>query len=370
MEVSELQQQLINLCDELRKEQQEKSQVLATTELLELAVEASRESGKKLFDSLIFQTKQLEQTKISLEEAKLEIKHLNSTVGTMSDPREMQKLRVELKQALDAEGKSKKAMDDLAMALKEVTTESNRAKKSYFQAQSELERLRAENERLKSEAEESSAAWKAKENGIVNCMKISEEEIAYVKKENRRLNEAMRAAREEISNLRDIVKQAVKESNVVKQALEVARSENSQLKDFLSERENEFRENKPDCEGPNAGEEAAAAADGAEEIQSGQHSAALSMDSTHSNEPIDYGAGGRSVVKFPSENWSARWKTNSKLLEGSIFDMFTPMSPTREKNGGYHGQEMFGADSPMRMKKKRQPLRRFGNILRMKSFNK
>lgn len=361
MEISDLQQQLIHLCDELRKEQQQKSQVLATTELLELAVEASRESEKKLFDSLVSQTKQLEQTKISLEEAKLEIKHLNSIVRSVPDPRDVQKLRVELKQALDAEGKSKKAMDDLAAVLKEVTTESNRAKKSYFQAQSELERLRAENETLKIEAEESSAAWKAKENGIVNCMKISEEEIVHLKNENKRLQEAKIAAREEISNLRDIVKQAVKESNSVKQALEMTRRENSQLKDLLSERENVFNESKP---------AAAMADDDVEEMQSGQHGATLSMDYTRSNESVEVGAGSRPIVKFPSENWSARWKNNSKLLEGSIFDELTPMSPTKENSGGYNDQDMIDGDSPMRMKKKRQPFRRFGDMLRMKSFSK
>ncbi|PKA49108.1 hypothetical protein AXF42_Ash010792 [Apostasia shenzhenica] len=66
---------------------------------------------KKMLESLVSQTKQLEHTKICLEEAKLEVHTLHETVD------EIPKLRNNLMLALQAEGKSKKAMDDLALAL-------------------------------------------------------------------------------------------------------------------------------------------------------------------------------------------------------------------------------------------------------------
>ena len=315
MEVAELQQQLASLRVELRKEQEENCQILAKAEILELEIQDARESEKKMFESLIVQTKQLEQTKISLEEAKLEMKHLNDTIQKMEDPKEIQSLRVKLTQALEAEGKSRKAMDYFAIALKEVTTESNRAKKGYFQALAEVERLRAETERLRLEVEESFAAWRAKENGFINCMKIFEEEIAYAKQENQRLMESERAAREEISNLRDIVKQAVKESNIVKQALEIARKENSWFKDLLI--------------------------------------AMPSVDCVQSRSSLDIGGGGggaKPVVRFPSDNWALQWNStrDSKLFEGSIFDVLGPLSP-RKENDDDDDDEIF----EMRLKKKR-----------------
>ncbi|XP_020276721.1 cingulin-like protein 1 [Asparagus officinalis] len=352
MEISELQSQLIILQEELRKVKQEK-------QAAQSEIAAARESEERMLDSLISQTKILEQTKISLEEAKLEISHLRSTIPVKGSPqRETQKLRAELKRALTAEIKSNKALDDLAILLKEVTAESNHAKRSYFQAQSELERLRAE-------MEESSATWRAKENGLIQWIKISEEEISCTKKENKRLTEARKATRQEISNLRDIVKQAIKETSIVKEALEITRNENAQLKNLLSEKENNFETVKQNSRVTRSAQEL-----------SGLNDLNLSMDSSGFGfDSFDGEGGGRPpLVKYPSDNWSARWKSigdsNAKLLEGSIFDALAPSSPRREHNGGFGEQETFQMNSPMAMKKKRQGFRLFGSMLRMGSFHK
>uniref|UniRef100_A0A1D1Z0B6 WEB family protein At3g02930, chloroplastic n=1 Tax=Anthurium amnicola TaxID=1678845 RepID=A0A1D1Z0B6_9ARAE len=171
---------------------------------------------------------------------------------------EITRLQRELRLAIEAEEKSNRAMDTLALAITEVTTEMNQLKKQLSVKESELERLRVEAdhsksmleatkdkfhmvlvelERLRLEAEESAAAWGAKEEGFISCMKESEEETTRVMQENNSLLGSQKAAREENSRLRDIMKQALNEANVVKGALEIARRENSQLKDLLSEKE-------------------------------------------------------------------------------------------------------------------------------------
>ncbi|KAL9660426.1 hypothetical protein QQ045_025240 [Rhodiola kirilowii] len=154
--------------------------------VLETELEEKCESEVKLLESLFSQTKQLEQTKISLEESKLEIDFLNSNgeskpkAATLrkdgskgfdhlkyeiellkqnlvraeeserlassraeSLAHEMSVLKNELKLATEAEEKSSRAMDDLASVLKEVTSELNNVKEELSEAESEMEQLRA-----------------------------------------------------------------------------------------------------------------------------------------------------------------------------------------------------------------------------------
>lgn len=149
-------------------------------------------SEGRLLDSLASHAKQLEQTKIELEESKLGITSLRDEIRLLSDKssspkgkvsREengvvavvggenesrkyelglkeeeegeeakniiMDELRNELRLSLEAEEKSKKAMDDLAMALKEVASEANRANQKLNSTQLELEQIKGEAEKLK-----------------------------------------------------------------------------------------------------------------------------------------------------------------------------------------------------------------------------
>ncbi|KAL3524826.1 hypothetical protein ACH5RR_013198 [Cinchona calisaya] len=296
-------------------------------EELEDEVQRGNVSEAKMLDSLASQTKQLEQIKIELEESKLEIaamkdrimsfeassKQSNSvnirpdekeekeiiigeTESIRSDKKlakddldenvalskskssldEIGLLKTELKLAIEAEEKSKKAMDDLALALKEVATESNQAKEKHTATQLELEQVRGEAEQLKMmvrsteeryekihkeskkeielhkntadrlrvEAEETLLAWNGKEMGFVACIKRAEEERAVAQHETSRLAESLKAAehkartaRDESSKLRDILKQAINESNAAKAAAGLARDENSHLKDCLAEKD-------------------------------------------------------------------------------------------------------------------------------------
>lgn len=247
---------------------------------LEEEIKKGKESNTKMFDSLVAQTKQLEQTKILLEEAKLEIASLNermkklegekiASLKVKTQSEEMEMLKNELKLVTEAEENGKKAMDDLALALKEVATEASQGKEKLRVIQAELENTKEEGEnlkvmlkskgemykellgearkeadrykntaeRLRLEAEESLLAWNGKETGFVDCIKKAEEERFAAQEEITAAEKNAMASKEENQKLRDILKQALNEANVAKEAAGIARAENSQLKDSLAEKE-------------------------------------------------------------------------------------------------------------------------------------
>ncbi|XP_074559521.1 uncharacterized protein LOC141815478 isoform X2 [Curcuma longa] len=374
---SDLQHQFSKLQEELDKEKEEKARAMQEltdmkrsasqkitgeselkVEVLEKEVQKAKESERKMLESLVSQTKLLEQIKISLEEAKLENrslresdkslervkyfgsrslrhfeKHLFGSDASRSgtEEAEVRTLRNELRLSTEAEAKSKVAMDGLASALKEVSAEANQVKEKLKVTESEFERVRAdseslktslrsmeekfqaaseESERLKSELDESIAAWNMKENGFINCIKIYEEEITELKAKNDKLFESQRTAREENANLRDILKQAVNEASVVKESLEIARKENSQLKDQVSEKDNKLQGLKQEYECLKVSE--AAATDSVTELKSllAATSATDLMTVIPSNVPI--GGTDSNVIergtKFSSERWSGHNK--------------------------------------------------------------
>lgn len=284
----------------------------------EAELEKRRESETNLFDTLVMQTKQLEQNKILLEESRHEISCLEEKLKTLQlgankmddseekkvKERELAKkklnesrqdesveeeglfalearslveelnlLKSELKSATKAEENSKKAMDDLAFALKEVATEANRVKAKLTLSQVELEHAKSDAERwkvmletteekykelldvtrkeadrfkntaerLRLEAEESLSAWNGKETEFVTCIKRAEEERLLTQQETTRVVELLKEAegkikisKEENQKLRDILKQALNEANVAKEAAEIAKAENARLKDSLT----------------------------------------------------------------------------------------------------------------------------------------
>ncbi|CAN6269981.1 unnamed protein product [Urochloa humidicola] len=234
-----------------------------------------------MLESLIYQTKQLEQAKISLEEAKLEIATLQQANkgleaaaarrgGGFTEQRsvrdlmfggaeeEIRVLRGELRAAAQGEERSRKAADDLAVALSDVTMEAKQVKVWLSEAQAELEAAGAEAERLRAalanaeaslraasaerdrfrvEAEECAAAWGDKERVLLDCVRASEEEVNRARQENTKLVESQRVIRDENARLRDILKQAVAEASAVRDSLELARAENTRLGDAVAEKE-------------------------------------------------------------------------------------------------------------------------------------
>nr|CAB3484690.1 unnamed protein product [Digitaria exilis] len=296
------QQRVTQLEEELRREREEKAKatreleevrrdgesaaeaVAEKVQLLEREVDKSKESERKMLESLIYQTKQLEQTKISLEEAKLEIaalrqanKGLESAAarrggggGGVQEQRsvrdlmfggadeEIRVLRGELRTATQAEERSRKAADDLSVALSDVTMEAKQVKLWLSEAQAELESANAEAERLRAalaaaesrlravsgehercrlEAEEAAASWGDKERVFLDCVRASEEEVNRARQENTKLVESQRVIRDENARLRDILKQAVAEASAVKDALELARAENERLGDAVADKD-------------------------------------------------------------------------------------------------------------------------------------
>ncbi|XP_043694900.1 WEB family protein At4g27595, chloroplastic-like [Telopea speciosissima] len=313
------------------------SETKTKLQTLEDAMEKAKESESKMFHSLTSQTEQLDQTRNLLDEARLEVTCLSEKIDNLekasgqsstdsgvshcnfetpnpdlqsieetvrvlryelqaakeqlaharegeaqalskvqSLTQEVNWLKTEMKSATDAEVKSMKAMDDLALALKEVLMEANLMKEKLLsnesdrdcakeeveqlkqtlksteekyvgllsEARKEIERIKDESERLKLEVEESNLAWNGKELGFISCIRRAEEECNDAKQENNRLLESIRQAehktrvsREETYKLRDILKQALNEANVAKEAAGIAQAENYQLKDSLAEKD-------------------------------------------------------------------------------------------------------------------------------------
>ncbi|KAL1540800.1 WEB family protein, chloroplastic-like [Salvia divinorum] len=225
----------------------------------------------------------LDSAMFELEESKIEIASLHEKMDGLEDlcnqiskeakgdeevrtlkaklaktQEEMEVVKGEWKYAMEGEDKSSKAMEDLALALKEVATESNQVKMELSLKEEMMERIKVElhharqevdvhkknSDRLRAETEETLFAWNAKEIGFVNCIKRAEEERALAQIENHKLAESLKAAenmtrsaREETYKLRDILKQAINESNAAKAAAGIARDENSLIKDCLAEKE-------------------------------------------------------------------------------------------------------------------------------------
>ncbi|XP_074371873.1 uncharacterized protein LOC141712731 [Apium graveolens] len=279
---------------------------------LEGELEKGKQFEKRELESGVSQSKKLEAAKTELEESKLIIASLreelqkfqtSSSVSsreqnttqksdytdtknelgeksayskTVGSQREVDALKKELKAAIEGEEQSTKAMNDLALALKEVATEGNQTKEKLIATESELEHVMEEAEqlkvimmstkekyqklldeakeeaelhkntadRLRVEAEESHLAWNGKEMGFVGVIKEVEEEKARTHLQNVNLTNSLKAAetlsrkaREENHKLREIVKQALNESNAAKEASNIAKKQISQLKDSLAEKD-------------------------------------------------------------------------------------------------------------------------------------
>ncbi|XP_066330728.1 putative WEB family protein At1g65010, chloroplastic isoform X2 [Miscanthus floridulus] len=412
MEDSDVQEQLSRLQEELRKEREEKAraldeiQELRTTnknsrnnklksnggeeqsdladrlQHLEGELEAARDSEKKMLLSLEAQTEQLEQTKVSLEEAKIEIVSLRDSTnssnpgrqplknfrrrGMMSfsfaDPGEVEtwSLQRELKLAVESEEKCKKAMDDLAIALNEQTTEARETKAKLSLVQAELNNARVEveslkaslestegklqlaleeAERLKVESDELAAASKEKERGLVDCIKLFEEDLSRGKEENDKLIESQRVIRDENSRLREMLKHAVGEANVARESLEIARVENSRLNEHIFEKESILQSIKQEYESLKISE--AAAQSSIKELKD-MIDAMFSSESTKT-----------SATASPRDAKGSKMKENSVAADDVYSDVERSIQPDDIKNPG--------------KQKKKTILRRFGEIMKKRN---
>uniref|UniRef100_A0A453SR26 Uncharacterized protein n=3 Tax=Triticinae TaxID=1648030 RepID=A0A453SR26_AEGTS len=232
-----------------------------------------------------------------MEEARIDVASLRDTVQRLEASvvvvaaakprgrfdRDLQRVSGELRVALAAEEKNKRAMEKLVLALKEVNAELHTTRQQLAHAQHESETARLESDRLhvslklkddkvralsddvarlRSDAEEAFAAFRGKEVGFTACMKSSEAELAASRRENARLLESQRSGRHEVAKL----KQAVKDTKFDKEALEEARSENAMLKEMVGSKDTTVKCNKEELECLRVSE--AAARDSVKELQS------------------------------------------------------------------------------------------------------
>lgn len=193
---------------------------------------------------------------------------------------EKNKLINELEHSRDEEEKSKKAMESLASALHEVSTEAREAKEKLLtnqaehdnyesqiedlkmvlketnekyeaiigDAKHEIDRLTSNVEQCKTELQDAKADWEQKELHLVNSVKHSEEENSSREKEiNRLLNllksteEEACAMKEEEAQLKDSLKEVESEVICLQEALAEAKAENMKLKESILDKENEFQ---------------------------------------------------------------------------------------------------------------------------------
>ncbi|XP_015076416.1 WEB family protein At5g16730, chloroplastic-like [Solanum pennellii] len=300
---------------------------------LEAEVAHRRLTESKIFDSLASQTREFELTKIELEESKVEISLLHEEIesllasseqnrwrcdGSCSGKIALEKelgclrfelglakanlamiqererfasskakalsdevhlVRNELKFATYAEEKSQKALDDLALALKEIAAEAYEAKEKLSASQLELEQVKDEAGQLKQMVRNAEARYQKllneakkeselhretadrlsrlefdesrlaeNETRYLTCIKKAEEEKKLAQDEAATLAVSLkaaeritRAAKREVYKLKGILKQAINEADAAKTAAGLARDENIQLKDSKAEKEESIR---------------------------------------------------------------------------------------------------------------------------------
>ncbi|GMN33868.1 hypothetical protein TIFTF001_004389 [Ficus carica] len=270
---------------------------------LEAEMEKGKESGTKMFDSLIIKIKTLEETQMSLEESKLEIASLREKVKVLEGQSgkngreqvvlenngpvrevmeslkselcfakdnldgakevgkldalkaeslvaELDLLRNELKLATEAEETSKKALDDLALALKEVATEASQVKEELGLAKAELEHSKGEEERLKTMLESNEErykrvleeAWKEAEMYKSTAERLrheAEETLLAWSDKETGLVECLRRADEERSSAQQENSRLLDLINVAENKTWVSKEENSKLRDILKHALNE-----------------------------------------------------------------------------------------------------------------------------------
>lgn len=392
---------------------------LASTrvQLLHRQVAAAKQTETRMLESLTHQTKQLEQAKIALEEAKLEVATLRQGAATAGHAQaqwsvmdlmfggvdeEINGLRGRLRAAVLAEERSRKAADDLAAALSAVTMEAKQVKAWLSDAQAELERANAEVGRLEgllrtteaelwsateqldgvtSEWKEAADAWRAREKALLARARAAEGDADGARQENAELAQLHRAFNDENGGLRRALERAVEEANAANESLEFATGENSKLRDAIAEKENAVESLRQENEALKASEAAAQAR--AKDLDD-QLAAATKK-----------AGGGEKAADLPLEKWrseaqgklSAAFLDSGRVIATSRKDrMFASISNIAELRSAaaaaamddydYEfdhfdgGRQYGGLEHAMKHKKRRSVLRKFGDFFRRRSFHK
>ncbi|KAI3783800.1 hypothetical protein L1987_42887 [Smallanthus sonchifolius] len=193
---------------------------------------------------------------------------------------EKNKLISELETSKDEEEKSKKALESLASALHEVSSEAREAKEKLLSNQSENENYEAQIEDLKhalqatnekyqtmlddakheidmlmSTIEKSKdshksteSEWKKKEIELKGCVENSKQENDSLQKDISKLTNLLQetekeayASNEERAHIKNLLKEAESEVSYLKEVLGDAKAESMNLKESLMDKENELQ---------------------------------------------------------------------------------------------------------------------------------
>uniref|UniRef100_K4AJI3 WEB family protein n=1 Tax=Setaria italica TaxID=4555 RepID=K4AJI3_SETIT len=164
------------------------------------------------------------------------------------------RLLKELDDTRDERDKVKKAVEDLAVALREVSSEAREAKERVLAKQAELDNAQIQISELKAtmkNAEDryksSKDEWISKEAGFVDMLKRSDDGMSSIQTEMNRLTESLRVAEKEaqelkadkaqlLNKLQEFEFQAMNTSS----SAEEAKAESSHLKDLLSFKDKEL----------------------------------------------------------------------------------------------------------------------------------
>ncbi|OEL23226.1 hypothetical protein BAE44_0015756 [Dichanthelium oligosanthes] len=393
---------------------------------LEREAAAAKQTEMKMLESLVQQTKELEQAKIALEEARLEVAALRQEkeqgAAAVAGPapqaqqqqwsvmdlmfggvdEEINGLRARLRASAQAEERSRKAAEDLTAALSAVTMEAKQVKAWLSDAQAELEAANAEVDRLggllqgaeaelwsateqvdtlTSQWKEAAAGWRAREKALQARARAAEEDAAAARRENDDLAGARRALGEENDDLRRALERAAEDANAATEALEVASGENAGLQDAVAEKERALEALRRENESLKASD--AAARERAKELE-GQLLAAATK------EPAEIPL----VEKWKREAaqgklGAAAFLDTGRVLPGRKDRMFASLSNLAELKSaaaaaamddyGYEfdhldvGDEYGGGgatEHAMKHRKRRSILRKFGDLFRRRSLYK
>ncbi|KAL3529736.1 hypothetical protein ACH5RR_009058 [Cinchona calisaya] len=247
-------------------------------EVLEHCLEVAKEEASNMKKKVESLTAELETVKEEKTQALNNEKLAAASVQTLLE--EKNKLINELENSRDEEERSKKAMESLASALHEVSSEAREAKEKLLSIQSEhdnyesqiedlklalketnekyksflddakqeIDALTNSNEQSKREHRNLQTEWEQKELHLMNSLKTTEEGYSSMEKEISRLvnmlkeaeNEAG-ATKEEETRLKNLLSEAESEVTYLKEVLGDAKAESMSLKESLLDKENELQ---------------------------------------------------------------------------------------------------------------------------------
>ncbi|GJM85325.1 hypothetical protein PR202_ga01765 [Eleusine coracana subsp. coracana] len=369
--------------------------------VLEREVASSKHTEMKMLESLIQQTKELEQAKVALEEANLQLATLRqqhhqrggATTETPAAPaaqwsvmdlmfggvdEEINGLKAKLRAAAQGEERSRKAAGELTAALSAVTMEAKQVKAWLADAQAEAERASAEADRLRCALHVAEAElWSATEQ-IGRLTDEWKAAAASWRAREKALLARARAAEDAAAAARRAMERALEEASAAGESLEIATTENARMQDAVAAKEGELDSLRRENEALKAGERAARAR--ARELE--DQLTAISPRKA----AADGGGVGRKAMELPLSKLSAAAFLDSGRVVGGRKDrMFASLSNLTELKSaaaaaamaddysyefdhfddvGQYGDPDHAAKQH---RKRRSILRKFGDLFRRRS---